>query len=115
MDVLEGGMMHRDPSLGELGRRLDDLRSSMQRLISQDVFIAEQRVGERRFSSIERDLEELRRKLEIEIKELETKLDARERERGSNWRQSFYAGVFPTAIFLVSMFVQVWLSLNGGS
>ncbi|MCG5219803.1 hypothetical protein [Streptosporangium sp. KLBMP 9127] len=109
------GMMRTDPSPGELGRRLDDLSSAIQRLMSQDLFIAEQRVGERRFISIERDLEELRRRLDEEFRALATKIETQERDRGTNWRQSFYAGIIPAALLLVSLFVQIWLSLNGSA
>lgn len=107
--------MQNDPSPGELGRRLDDLRHLIQKLTPQDLFLAEQRVGERRFITIERDIQELRRRLDEELKALTSKIEARERERGNNWRQSVYAGVIPAALLLVSLFVQVWLSLNGGS
>jgi hypothetical protein len=107
--------MQTDPSPGELGRRLDDMHHRIQRLVSQDLFIAEQRLAERRFTGVEQDLDEVRRRLEDEIKELAAKVESRERDRGANWRQSVYAGVIPAALLLVSLFVQIWLSTNGGS
>jgi hypothetical protein len=105
--------MRSDPSPGELGRRLDELQAAMQRLMSQDLFIAEQRVGERRFINIERELQELRNRWEEEFRSLASKIEKQERDRGANWRQGVYAGVIPAGLLLVSIFVQVWLSLNG--
>jgi hypothetical protein len=107
--------MQPEPSLGELGRRLDDLQNRIQRLVSQDLFIAEQRVAERRFAGLEEDFDELRRRFEDELRALTARVDARERDRGANWRQSVYAGVIPAALLIVSLFVQIWLSLKGAS
>ncbi|GIH94314.1 hypothetical protein ACFFMN_05745 [Planobispora siamensis] len=105
--------MHHDPSPGELARRLNDLQYAAQRLTSQELFLAEQRASERRFTSIERDLEELQRRIDEELKSIISRIEARERDRGANWRQSVYAGVIPAGLLLVSLLVQIWLSLNG--
>nr|BFE78975.1 hypothetical protein GCM10020093_015760 [Planobispora longispora] len=83
--------------------------------MSQELFLAEQRASERRFTSIERDLEELQRRLEEEFRTLTSRIEARERDRGANWRQSVYAGVIPAGLLLVSLLVQIWLSLDGTS
>jgi hypothetical protein len=107
--------MHYEPSAGELARRLNDLQHTAQRLMSQELFMAEQRASERRFIALERDLEELQRRLEEELKSVTSRIEARERDRGTNWRQSIYAGVIPAGLLLVSLMVQIWLSLNGAS
>lgn len=104
-----------EPSTGELARRLIDLQHASQRLMSQELFVAEQRAIERRFMTIERDFEVLEDRFDSEVKALATRIEARERERGANWRQSVYAGVIPAALLLVSLLVQIWLSLNGAS
>ncbi|WP_113703000.1 hypothetical protein [Nonomuraea lactucae] len=104
-----------EPSTGELARRLVDLQRAAQRLMSQEVFVAEQRAIERRFITVERDLDALADRLESEIKALVTRIETRERDRGANWRQSVYAGVIPAALLLVSILVQIWLATNGMS
>lgn len=105
--------MVNEPSAGELARRLVDVQSALQRLMSQELFVAEQRATERRFTTVERDLEDLEDRLDGEIKSLAARLDARERDRGANWRQSVYAGVIPAALLLVSLLVQIWLAARG--
>lgn len=104
-----------EPSPGELARRLGDLQHAAQRLMSQEVFVAEQRAIERRFITLERDLQAISDRLEGEIKALETRVEGRERDRGANWRQSMFAGVIPAALLLVSILVQIWLATNGAS
>lgn len=104
-----------EPSTGELARRLVDLQHASQRLMSQELFVAEQRAIERRFMTLERDVEEIENRFDGEIKSLVTRMEARERERGANWRQSVYAGVIPAALLLVTLLVQAWLSLNGAA
>ncbi|MEU8247392.1 hypothetical protein [Nonomuraea sp. NPDC048916] len=102
-----------EPSPGELARRLVDLQHAAQRFMSQELFVAEQRATERRLTTIERDLSGLASRLDGEIKALTTRMEARERERGANWRQSVYAGVIPAALLLVSLLVQIWLTMDG--
>ncbi|MFI6595707.1 hypothetical protein ACIBHX_05620 [Nonomuraea sp. NPDC050536] len=75
--------------------------------------MAEQRAIERRFTTVERDLEDLEERLGGEIKSLLAHIEARERDRGTNWRQSVYAGVIPAALLLVSLLVQIWLTAKG--
>ncbi|WP_214319770.1 hypothetical protein [Nonomuraea sediminis] len=105
--------MAEEPSTGELARRLADLQRALPRLMSQELFVAEQRAVERRFTTVERDLEDLEDRLGGEIKSLLARLEARERDRGANWRQSVYAGVIPAALLLVSLLVQIWLTAKG--
>jgi Flp pilus assembly protein TadB len=100
------------PSTGELSRRLNEMYNSIQRLVSQDLYVAEQRAEERRFAEIERDIETLRRRLEEDLRVLASRLDTREQERGANWRQSVFAGLIPTALLLITLLVQVWLSIQ---
>ncbi|MFI7441502.1 hypothetical protein [Nonomuraea indica] len=104
-----------EPSTGELARRLMDLQHAAQRLMSQEVFVAEQRAVERRFITLERDVQLLTDRLDSEIKELGARLDTRDRDRGANWRQSVFAGIIPAALLLVSILVQIWLATNGAS
>jgi hypothetical protein len=100
------------PSIGELTRRLNEMYNSIQRLVSQDLYIAEQRAGLRRFTKIEHDIDALRGRLDADIKALTTRLDSRDRERGSNWRMGIYFGFIPTALLLISLLVQVWLTVQ---
>ncbi|HEY7488969.1 MAG TPA: hypothetical protein VH912_31305 [Streptosporangiaceae bacterium] len=105
--------MDRDsPSVSELAWRLNEVYNSMQRLVSQELYIAEQRASERRFTEVERDIELLRARFEDDLRTMTSRFEHRDRERGSNWRQSVYAGVIPTALLLISLVVQVWLSVQ---
>jgi uncharacterized Zn finger protein len=108
-------MNHDPPSVGELTRRLNEIYNSIQRLVSQELYIAEQRASERRFTEVERDLDMLRNRFEEDLRAVASRLEHRERERGSNWRQSVYAGVIPTTLLLISLLVQIWLSVRGNN
>jgi small-conductance mechanosensitive channel len=100
------------PSIGELSRRLNEVHNSIQQLVSQDLYVAEQRAGLRRFTKIERDIDALRRRLDEDLKTVAVRLDLREREHGSNWRMGVYFGFIPTALLLISLLVQVWLTVQ---
>lgn len=80
--------MAEEPSTGELARRLADLQRALPRLMSQELFVAEQRAVERRFTTVERDLEDLEDRLGGEIKSLLARIDARERVGVSRTRRA---------------------------
>jgi hypothetical protein len=105
--------MREEPSAGELSRRLNDISSALQRATTQELFVAEQRHIERRFNEIERDLQELRRRHDDELRALTSRLESRDQQRGANWRQGVYAGIIPAALFLISLLVQIWLTTDG--
>lgn len=86
-------------STGELARRLDEILRNVQRLPTREEFTSEQRLTEHRFTEIEND-----------IKELQRRIEDREKTGGANVRQAIYAGLIPTALFLVTILLQ----LKGG-
>lgn len=85
--------------LGEVVRRLDRMETILLRLVSADVYNRDQREVERRFTEIEGDLKDLR-----------DQLRDRDKTGGANIRQAVYAGLVPTALFLVTILLQ----LKGG-
>ncbi len=104
--------MDQDPSLDELAWRLNEMHKSMQRLVSQELFTAEQRTSERRFAEVEHAIEALRVRLEEDFRVNTARSEARQWERGSNWRQGVYAGAIPTVLLLISLLVQIWLTVQ---
>ena len=105
--------MSNEPSNGELARRIVDLQDAARKLLSQELFVAEQRATERRLTMIERDLKGLQERIDNDLNQLVVRIEARKRDRGANWRQSVYAGVIPATLLLISLLVQIWLTLNG--
>ena len=88
-----------EPSNAELGRRLDEILHTIQKLISREEFTGEQKLTEHRFTEIEADIRDLR-----------ARMDKREESTGASVRQAVYAGLIPTALLLVSILLQ----LKGG-
>ncbi|MBT2230388.1 hypothetical protein [Nonomuraea sp. NEAU-A123] len=105
--------MRDEPSNGELARRLVDLQDATLKLMSQELFVAEQRANERRFTLLERDLKGLGERVDNELSQLGVHIESRKRDRGANWRQGVYSGVLPAVLLLISILVQIWLALNG--
>lgn len=121
-----------EPSLGELGRRLDQLFALVARMVGADVYTSDQRASERRFGEVERDVEELRRQHERdvedlrrqhteaikalmeEIKAIMQRLSVREQKAGEGRRQALYAGILPGLLFVLSTAVTVILALRSG-
>lgn len=86
-------------STGELARRLDEIQRLLQGLVSRAEYTADQRHAEHRFTEMEAD-----------IRDLQRRLDEREKTSGANVRQAIYAGLIPTCLFLVTILLQ----LKGG-
>ncbi|MFI7707596.1 hypothetical protein [Nonomuraea sp. NPDC049480] len=103
-----------EPTLGELSRRLDGMTAMLAQLVQRAEYLADQRLAERRFIEIERDLEDFRRTLADDIKAVRALLDAAAEKRTSNVRQAFYAGILPALLVLAGIVVQIWLAARGG-
>jgi hypothetical protein len=86
-------------STGELARRLDSITTLLQKLVSREEYSSDQRHAERRFTEIEADLKDLQRRM-----------DERDKTSSSNVRQAIYAGLLPSALFLITVLLQ----LKGG-
>jgi hypothetical protein len=97
-------------STGEHARRLDEIRHIVQRLPTREEFTGEQRLTERRFTEIERDVAELVRRVDGDVKDLRARMDERDKASSSNVRQAIYAGLIPSALFLITILLQ----LKGG-
>ncbi|MEV0993405.1 hypothetical protein [Nonomuraea sp. NPDC050202] len=104
-----------EPTLGELWRRLDGVMAMLAQLVQRTEYLADQRLSERRFAELERDVEEVRRALDNAVIRLEAADEKREEKRGSNLRQIIYSGLLPTVFILLTIAVQVWLAPRGGS
>ncbi|MCA2220945.1 hypothetical protein [Nonomuraea aurantiaca] len=105
--------MRDEPSNGELARRIVDLQDAALKLMSRELFIAEQRANERRFTLLERDLKGLGERIDNELNQLSVRVESRKLTRGANWRQGGYAGVISATLLLISLLVQIWLTVKG--
>jgi hypothetical protein len=68
--------MRDEPSNGELARRIVDLQDAALKLMSQELFIAEQRANERRFTLLERDLKGLGERIDNELNQLSVRVES---------------------------------------
>lgn len=106
------------PSLGEIMRRLGDVRAD----IREDI--AELRTRqEREWVSVNSRLEQLvtRDRYEAEraamldrVTKLEAGAEKRTERSGLDWRQFVFSGLIPAAIFLAGVLIQV-LNARGGT
>ncbi|WP_433519032.1 hypothetical protein ACQP2T_28045 [Nonomuraea sp. CA-143628] len=103
-----------EPTLGELSRRLDNNAAMLTQLVQRAEYAADQRLTERRFIELERDVDEVRRTLGDDIKAVRSALDAAAEKRTSNVKQAFYAGILPAVLVLAGIVVQIWLAARGG-
>lgn len=94
-----------EPSNGELGRRLDEIRILVQGLVSRPEYAADQRALEHRLTGLERDIEDVRTQHAKDI-------DAVTASRLS-WRGIFYTGIVPAVLVLIGVLVQIWLATRG--
>lgn len=106
-----------DPSNGELARRIDDVHQSVLRMVSQELYLAEQRSAERRFGELERAIEKGRQRHDGDMKALNDRIDGQIRaatEHRMSWRQVIWTGLLPALVVLISILVQLWTSGRGG-
>ncbi|GAA3172396.1 hypothetical protein GCM10010486_44750 [Nonomuraea roseoviolacea subsp. carminata] len=101
------------PSPGELSRRLDGVTAMYAQLVTRTEYTAEQRLIERRFVEVEKDVADVQRVLAEDVKALKAAIDAAAERRGSNMRQAVYAGVLPAVLVLLGIVVQIWIALRG--
>lgn len=106
--------MSDEVSTGELARRLDTIQNLLQGLVSRVEYTADQRLSERRFTELERDLEAERIRRHTEIKELRNEIAASAKEKGMSVRQGVYSGLIPSLLMLVSVVVTIILTMTGG-
>ncbi|MCP2350606.1 hypothetical protein [Nonomuraea roseoviolacea] len=82
-------------------------------LVTRTEYTAEQRLIERRFVEVEKDVADVQRVLAEDVKALKAAIDAAAERRGSNMRQAVYAGVLPAVLVLLGIVVQIWIALRG--
>lgn len=87
---------------------------SIAQLVQRTEYQADQRLIERRFSEVERDVDEVRKTLADDIKAVKAALDAAAEKRVGNMRQAVYAGLLPALLVLIGIAVQIWLAAKGG-
>lgn len=92
-----------EPSNGELARRLDKIELLLQGLVSRLEYTTDQRHLEHRFGEVERDIADLRRVHEEDIKDVKKRIENDGQSRGSNVRQAIFSGLIPGVLFLVSI------------
>lgn len=109
----KGGALD-EVSPGEITRRLDRLdgrldgfenllRETSLRVVSQDAFNQYRQDADRRFAEVDRDLGQ-----EVSDRKAgDQDLRAGQEKQGSNWRQAIYAGLIPSALFLVGILLQL--------
>lgn len=102
-----------EPSPGELSRRIDGLTAMYAQMVTRAEYTAEQRLVDRRFVEVEKDVADLQRLLAEDVKALKASIDAAADKRGSNMRQAVYAGVLPAVLVLLGIVVQIWIALRG--
>ncbi|MFI6793690.1 hypothetical protein ACIBG4_40800 [Nonomuraea sp. NPDC050383] len=101
------------PSPGELSRRIDGVTAMYAQLVTRTEYTAEQRLVERRFAEVEKDVADLQRVLAEDMRAMKTSIEAAAEKRGSNMRQAVYAGVLPAVLVLLGIVVQIWIALRG--
>lgn len=97
-------------SLGELARRMDELKVMLRDLVSRGEYATDQRHIERRFGELERDLEVERQARQAADKEIKEQVTSATSTSGTNIRQAIYSGLIPGVLFLIS----VLITMRGG-
>ncbi|MGH3120145.1 MAG: hypothetical protein ACRDND_03795 [Streptosporangiaceae bacterium] len=95
-----------EPSNGELGRRLDEIRIIVQGLVGRAEYAADQRALEHRLTGIERDIEEGRGRHSKDMQQVAA--------NRLSWRAIFYTGILPAVLVLLGVLVQIWLAKGHG-
>jgi hypothetical protein len=101
-----------EPTNGELGRRLDDITRSVQRLVSQAQYAADQRRIDDQVAAVRRELTDARRDLGEELAQIHQRITdeaKRAAESRQSWRTILYTGLIPALVVLLSIIVQIWL------
>jgi hypothetical protein len=105
-----------DITNGELGRRLDDLKSIMQGLIGRPEYEADMRAGNHRVDDVCRDLAAFREQHDKDIKAVNQRISEQVKaaaEHRQSWRTVIYTGIIPALVVLVGILVQLWISHGG--
>jgi hypothetical protein len=102
-----------EPSNAELARRLADITLLLQQVVGRPEYTADQRLGEHRFTEIERDIEDVRRTHIEDIKDILKRLEEQAKAKGSNLRQALYNGLLPAIFLVVGLLVTVLLAFKG--
>ncbi|MGI5288018.1 hypothetical protein ACQEVF_32400 [Nonomuraea polychroma] len=105
------------PSLGEIIRRLGDVRADTREDIAE-LRIRQERewvaVHARMDQLVTRDRYEAERTAMLDrISKLEAASEKRVERSGMDWRQFLWSGIIPAAIFLAGVLVQLMIARGG--
>jgi hypothetical protein len=106
-----------EPSLGEISRRLEDIRSALDGLVGRREYDADQRALDRQFRDVSRAIDELRRDHDEDIKAVHQRISDHARadsEHRASWRTVIYTGLIPAAVVLLGTLLQLFLISRGG-
>ncbi|WP_067483753.1 hypothetical protein [Actinomadura hibisca] len=108
--------MTNDWSMGEVVRRLDRIEQHLGdmglRLVPVDLHTRDRAETERRFAELERDVADERQARKDGDKDIRDQLDRQNDRQGTSWRTAIYSGVIPSALFLITILLQ--LKSGGG-
>lgn len=114
--------MSDEPSLGEVVRGLDKLEKRLEqfirefslRVVDTAVYGRDQREWERRFTEMQRDIEQVREAGEKAVKAITDRLDAQTTSKRADWRQVVFNGLVPGISLLLTLLVTILLAFKGG-
>lgn len=107
--------MDEQPSNWELGRRLDEIGRNLGALVGRPEYSSDQRALEHRLSDLARDLEDVRRKHDDDVRMLDARITAEAKaaaERGQ-WKTTLLAGLIPSLVAVAAILVTIWLHGGG--
>jgi hypothetical protein len=98
-------MVADEPSNGELGRRLDEIRILVQGLVSRPEYSEYQRSMEHRLTNLDRDINDIRMQHAEDVKNLAS--------NRLSWRAIAYTGLLPALLVLAGVLVNIWIATRG--
>ena len=105
-----------EPSNAELGRRLDQIYGSLQALIGRPEYEAGLRGVEHRLDDLDRSDEDLRRRIDAEVKALHERISAEAKASAerNQWRTNILVGLIPALVAVAAILVTIWLHGSSG-
>lgn len=107
--------MGEEPSLGELGRRLDQIYGAVRDLIGRAEYAEFQRALEHRLTEMSRDLEDMRREHNSDIKDVHNRIteEAKTAAERGHWRTTLATALLPSLIAVAAILVTILLHGKG--
>jgi hypothetical protein len=105
-----------EPSAGEIGRRLDEIRSMLGGVVGHPEYAADRRALDYRLGALEEDLMSERREREAAVKAVTDLIGAQARaamDRRWHWRELLWMGALPALATVIAGLVALLLSHGG--